>query len=226
LADVKKGLDWDLDGAEREQRRALELSPSHLLTRLWLADTLSRLEHHEEALPESARAVSLDPVSAISHNNRAMLFWRARRYEEAIREADTALELDPSHLNALWWQGLAYAGMRDFPRSLDCLRKSFEAIRAPVFLASLGYAYGLAGERGKALDALGELRALAQKRYVSPANFATIYASLADADATFAWLEKAYEERDGRVQQLVWPCFDQFRDDPRYRELKSRIGLR
>src|SRR4029077_13302655 len=35
LADVKKGYDWDLAGAEAEYSRALQLNPSHLLTRWW-----------------------------------------------------------------------------------------------------------------------------------------------------------------------------------------------
>ena len=38
-------------------------------------------------------------------------------------------------------------------------------------------------------------------------------------------LEQAAEQRDGRVHQLVWPMFDPFRNDPRYANLKRRIGL-
>lgn len=225
LADVKKGLDWDLPGAEQEQRLALQISPNHLFSRLWHAETLSRWDRHDEALAESARAVALDPVSALSHNNRAMLLWRARRYDDAIREAQISLELDPSHLNALWWQGLAYAEKHDFPRSISCLQKSFEMSKAPVLLASLGYVYGLAGEPEKARKAFGELEALSRKRYVSHTNIATVYAGLGNADEAFGWLQKAYEARDGRVHQLTWPYFDRFRGDVRYVDLKRRIGL-
>jgi len=224
LADVKKSLDWDLAGAEEEHHRALQLNPNHLLTRLWLADTFSRLERHDEAFAESDRALGLDPVSALSHNNRSMLLYRARRYDEALEEARIALELDPSHVNALWWQGLAYAGKRDFQRSVSTLQKGFELTKAPMFLASLGYAQALAADRDKAKNAIREL--LIEKRYVSAVNIATVYAGLGDASATFEWLEKAYAARDGRVQQLVWPIFDQFRQDPRYQELKDRVGLR
>ena len=67
--------------------------------------------------------------------------------------------------------------------------------------------------------------ALDQTRYVSAVNMATIYAGLGDARATFEWLQNAYEARDGRVHQLVWPIFDRFRSDSRYAELKRRIGL-
>jgi serine/threonine-protein kinase len=225
LADVKKSFEWDLAGAEQEHHRALRLSPSHLLTRLWLADTLSRLERHDEALAESARAVSLEPVSALTHNNRSMLLYRARQYDESIEEARIALELDPSHVNALWWQGLAYAEKRDFTRALGSLEKGSEmSSKAPMFLASLGYTHARAAQPDKAYDAIRSLQA--DKRYVSAVNIATVYAGLGDADRTFEWLEKACQARDGRVQQLVWPLFDDFRRDPRYMELKGRIGLR
>src|SRR5262249_15398867 len=148
---------------------------------------------HDEALAESAHAVKLDPVSALSHNNRAMLLWRARRYDEAIQEARISLELDPSHVNALWWQGLAYAGKLDFPSSLECLSRGLEMSQAPVFLASLGYVYGVQEEGDKALAKINELEHLAKSRYVSPTNFATVYAGLGDADATFVWMQRAFE---------------------------------
>ena len=225
MADIKKGFEWDLAGAEREHRRALELSPSHLLSRLWLAETLSRMERYHEALEESGRALSLDPVSAISHNNRAMLLWRARRWDEAIEQAQIALELDPSHVNALWWQGLAYTGKGDYPRALACLSHGFEVSGAPALLASLGYATGVAGDAQQARNILAQLEDLARKRNVSASNFAVVHAGLGDADGVFLWFEKAYSARDGRVHQLATPIFDRFREDPRYSQLKIRTGL-
>ena len=225
MADIKKGFEWDLAGAEREHRMALDLCPSHLLTRLWLAETLSRMERYHEALEESARAVTLDPVSAISHNNRAMLLWRARRWDEAIEQAQVALDLDPSHVNALWWQGLAYADKGDYPRARACLSKGFEASGAPALLASLGYVNGVAGDAAQARNILVRLEDLAQKGNVSASNFAVVHAGLGDADSVFHWLEKAYTSRDGRVHQLATPIFDRFRDDPRHMDLKIRTGL-
>ncbi|MBK5295090.1 MAG: tetratricopeptide repeat protein [Acidobacteriia bacterium] len=118
-------------------------------------------------LAESERAVSLDPVSATSHNNRAMLLWRARRWDEAIEQAQVALDLDPSHVNALWWQGLAYAGEGDDPLALASLSKGFEASGAPAFLASLGYATGLAGEADQARSILARLEDVARERNAS-----------------------------------------------------------
>lgn len=225
LADISKGLDWDFDAAERQHRLALAYNPSHLLARLWLAETLSRLERHDEALRESALACELDPVSPLSHNSRSMFLWRARRYDEAIAESSVALDLDPSHVNALWWQGLAYAGKRNFALAVASLEKGYDLSKAPVFLASLGYVRGLAGESKRALEAVDALTELQKSRYVSWANIATVYAGLDDADKVFEALYKAKQARDGRVHQLVSPCFDRFRNDPRFADLKASTGL-
>ncbi len=225
LADVRKGFDWDLAGAVTEYQRALQLNPSHLLTRLWFAECLTRMGRYDEALAESGRALALDPVSPMSYNNRGMLLFRARRYDEAIRASDQALELDPSFVNALWWKGLSCAGNRDFPKSIACLTKAMAMYDGPLLRALLGHVYGRAGERNKALAILREITMLSRQRYVSPVDFAMVYAGLGDADLTFQWLEKAYQARATRIHELPSMYFDSFRLDPRYSELMRRVGL-
>ena len=225
LADVKKGYDWDLAGAVTEYQRALQLNPSHLLTRLWYAECLTRLRRYDEAIAESRRAIALDPVSPLSHNNSAMIFFRARRYDDAIRVSQQALELDPHLVNALWWQGLSYAGNRDFPKAIACLMKAIGMNDGPLFRALLGHVYGRAGERAKALGMLEELTTMSKTRFVSPVDFAVVYAGLGDADSTFQWLEKAYQARATRIHELPSMYFDSVRSDSRYPDLMRRIGL-
>ncbi|MCX6628473.1 MAG: winged helix-turn-helix domain-containing protein [Candidatus Solibacter sp.] len=199
LADVKQGYDWDLAGAESEFKRALELNPSHLLTRL-------------------------RPVSPISYVSRAMVFFRARRYDEAIQASRQALDLDPSNVNGLWWQGVSYAGKRDFPNSVTALTKALSMADGPLFRGYLGFVFGQAGERAKALGILKELARLSGERFVSPVDFAVVHAGLGDADSTFLWLEKAVQARETRIE-LASMYFDSFRSDPRYVDLIRRLGL-
>ncbi len=225
LADVKQGYDWNLPAAEAEFKRALQLNPSHLQTRLWYAEHLTRARRYGDAIAESGRAVALDPVSPHSLSNRAMIFFRARRFDEAIRAGQQALDLDPHFVNALWWQGLAYAGKGDYPKSIACLTKGRGMNDGPVFRALLGHVYGRAGDRAQAGTMLEELTMLSQQRYVSPANFAVIYAGLGDADSTFRWLEKAYQTRACQVLELASMMFDSVRSDPRYSDLMKRVGL-
>jgi TolB-like protein len=225
LADVKKGYDWDMAGAAGEYRRALQLNPSHLLTRLWYAEYLTRMKRFDEALEESSRALALDPVSPITHNHRAMLFFRAGRYAEAIRLSKQALELDPHFVNARWWQGLSYAALGDFSRSIACLTEAAKVLDGPVFPALLGHVYARGGERDKALGILEKLTTLSERQYVSPMDFAVVHAGLGDADSTFHWLEKAYQDRAPRIHELQSMYFDSFRLDPRYSDLMRRVSL-
>ena len=60
-----------------------------------------------------------------------------------------------------------------------------------------------------------------------PSNMlAQVYTYLSDRDHAFAWLEKAYEERDTALQGLkVDPTWDNIRPDPRFQDLVRRVGL-
>lgn len=225
LANVKDGYDWDLAGAEASYRRALQLSPSSLLTRLWYAEHLTRMGRFDAAVAESGRAIALDPVSPMSYGVRSMIFFRARRFDEAIGAGQQALEFDQSFVNALWWQGLSYAGNRDFTKSIACLKRAIAMSDGPLYRALLGFVYGRAGERDKALSVLGELTKMAKERFVPPVDFAIVHAGLCDVEATFFWLEKAYEARATRILELRSMYFDCIRADARYADLMRRIGL-
>jgi tetratricopeptide (TPR) repeat protein len=117
-----------------------------------------------------------------------MIFFRARRFDESIQASERALEFDPSSVNALWWQGVSYAGKRDFPKAIASLTKALDMSHGPLMRGYLGFVYGQAGEMAKARQMLQELAYSPGPTFVSPVNFALIHAGLGDADATFDWL--------------------------------------
>jgi hypothetical protein len=56
---------------------------------------------------------------------------------------------------------------------------------------------------------------------------ATVYAALGEKDAAFAELEKAYQAHDWFIQRLRSdPYMDPLRDDPRFKDMVRRLGLR
>ena len=55
---------------------------------------------------------------------------------------------------------------------------------------------------------------------------AQIYASIGEKDRAFAWLDKAYDERNPMLAYAkVMPYYDNLRADPRFAGLLQRLGL-
>ena len=55
---------------------------------------------------------------------------------------------------------------------------------------------------------------------------ATVYASNGDADSAFAWLDRAYQQRDGWMTGILNdPLFKNLHDDPRWAEQLDRLNL-
>ena len=93
-------------------------------------------------------------------------------------------------------------------------------------LSLIGYTYAVWGRRVEAQKMLQELQRLSKQRYLSPYHLAMVYVGLGEQDKTFDWLEKAYEDREGRLTILKFaPEFDTLRSDSRYANLVRRIGL-
>jgi hypothetical protein len=57
-------------------------------------------------------------------------------------------------------------------------------------------------------------------------DIADLYAQLGYREKAFAWLERAYQDRQQGLSQLkVAAKFDNLRSDPRFADLMRRVGL-
>ena len=63
-------------------------------------------------------------------------------------------------------------------------------------IADLGFAYAMSGRRDEARRTLAKLEQMHQQGLVPSASVAILYGALGESSEAFAWLEKAYEERD------------------------------
>ncbi|GEM_PF-2982229 len=70
---------------------------------------------------------------------------------------------------------------------------------SPRMLSSLGYAFGVSGQRDKARKIIDELRVLSKRRYVSSFAVAIVHAGLGEENEALALLERAYNERSDTI---------------------------
>jgi Flp pilus assembly protein TadD len=182
----------------------------------------------EESLRAGRRALELDPLDLANNAHQGWHYLFAGQHEQAIEPLRKAIELDTTFVVSQWYLGLAYEQQKAFTDAITqfetCVRLTG---RRPSMVALLGHAYAAAGRTKDAETILKELKTRATRTYVPPYPVAVIHAALGRPDEAFAWLDKAYNERDSWLDYLaVDPRLSPLRSDPRYTDLMQRMNLR
>ncbi|NIM91173.1 MAG: protein kinase [Candidatus Aminicenantes bacterium] len=227
LAYFKERYEWDFAGAEREFKRAIELSPNYATGHFWYGELLAIIGRFDEGIEEMKKALELDPISLIINASLGWAYRAAKKYDQAITQLHKTLEMDPNFLIGHFYLGMVHTEMKKYPEAIVELEKAKELSGgAAVALFGLGVAYAEAGKPDEAKRILEELEAISKERYVSPWGIGSVYAALGEKDKAFEFMQKAYEERD---EQLIFykidPISDPVRSDPRFKELLNKIGL-
>jgi serine/threonine protein kinase/Tfp pilus assembly protein PilF len=219
--------DWNFPEAEREFKRAIELSPNYPNAHDGYGFYLKAVGQHEEAIGECQLIQQLDPLSPFAHVSLGWAYYFARQYDLAVYQCKKALEMDGHFAFAHWHLGLVYLQQGKLDAAISALSKSVTFSDSGLaFEAHLGFAYAVAGKRTETAEVLADLRENAKHSYVSAYYFAIIYLGLGEVDKAFKWLEKAYEERSGFMPFLkVDPIVDGLRADSRFADLLRRVGL-
>lgn len=227
LALAKLHYDWDFAGAEQEFKRALELNPSDADVRHGHAHYLMAMGRLAESEAESRRAVELDPVGDGLNSCLCWHSFAARDYDQAVRLAEKFLKSQPDDPWERTILGWTYEQKKMRDQAVVEFKRAVEAAQGdPFFVAALGHAYAVAGNRREAEKILQTLSDRAKKSYVSPFDLALIYAALGEKDKAFALLDKAVAERSTFLVYTKWePRLDPLRSDPRFQDLLKRIGL-
>jgi TolB-like protein/DNA-binding winged helix-turn-helix (wHTH) protein/Tfp pilus assembly protein PilF len=219
-ADILTWYDWDFPAAEREYLKTLEVDPLNVLG---YALFLSVNERHDEALAAIERRIAADPNDPYVWINAGWRYLDAGMPDKAIAAAEQAAD----HRDRPYVLGFGRLAQGDTAAAVEIFENVLEkGGRTPRNLSNLAVASFHDGRHARAASLLGELAAMRENRYVSPALLASVYFAAGDADAGYAMLETAFEERSRDLIFLrVNAMLDGYREDPRYRSLLERVGL-
>jgi TolB-like protein/DNA-binding winged helix-turn-helix (wHTH) protein/Tfp pilus assembly protein PilF len=227
LAFVEMQYEWDWPGSEKEFKRALKLNPNYATAHQWYAVWLMSQGKKGAALEEERRAQEADPLSTIIKTDTAQLLVYAGRYDEAVQQAQRALEIDPGFFLGHVYLGEAYTAKKEYQAAISEFQKALAISNGNVWASSaIAWTYALAGQRRKSEASLRDMVHTAKNREDLALQLATVYAAQGENDQAFAWLEKAYQRRDGGLILLnVGTGFQSLHVDPRFADLDRRIGL-
>jgi TolB-like protein/DNA-binding winged helix-turn-helix (wHTH) protein/tetratricopeptide (TPR) repeat protein len=223
LAFTLLAFDQDMDGAEHEARRAMELGPQssdgYLLYSHWCL-TQCRFE---EAILTAKRALELDPIAVPKSCHLGVTYLYARRYTEAIEHLKQTLEIDASYRMVHAVLGLAFARNGNHREALAAAEGCSDDDAGK---AILGIVSAITGSQDMARVVLNELRNHGALLPRTAYFIAAIHAELGELDNAFRFLGQALNGRTGQIVYLAAdPSFDNLRDDPRWMDLVRHLGL-
>jgi TolB-like protein/DNA-binding winged helix-turn-helix (wHTH) protein/Tfp pilus assembly protein PilF len=228
LAFIAETHEWDWTTAKREYKRALELNPGDARAHNWYAGYLTYVGRFEDGISEAKRARELDPLSLPINNALAGRLLAGSHYDEALRQVQETLELDahfaPAHQTLAWvylHSGKNQEAIREFQNALQ-----LSGTEDTDLELDLGFAYAVTGKQDEARRILAKLEKLHEQGVVPSGSVAILHGALGESNEAFAWLEKAYEERDPQLTYIkAGRRFEPLRKDPRFGQFVHRIGL-
>ena len=233
LGTVLGSGEFDWQGAEREFRRALELSPSSAAVRydyawcyaMWFLYPLGRVE---QALTEMQRALELDPLDPFYSTLVGYLFNVTRQFEPAIAQLRHAIELDPTFFFSHWFLSVTYVHNGQFDEAIPAAERANELSGGNALtMGTLGSYYGRAGRTAEARQILEELMERRRLTYVPASALAWAYVGVGELDKSLEWIAKGIDERDPLLVTALKtaPTYDRLRSHPAFPALLRKMNL-
>jgi tetratricopeptide (TPR) repeat protein len=208
---IKQQIDFDWTGADASYQRAVELEPGNSETVLLGAFSVAYLARLDEALQLTRRAVDLDPLNARSWAGVGEIEFHEGKLDEAEADIKKALALRPDDLFSYFLSEIYVMQGRPQDALSEIERVHYGPERA--FLYAI--AYHALGREKESDTALKEL--IAKYRAINLYDIAEIYALRNQSDEAFAWLDRAYIQRDdGLISTKVEPLLKSLHNDPRF----------
>ncbi|PYL71874.1 MAG: hypothetical protein DMF22_05695 [Verrucomicrobia bacterium] len=223
LAETKRILDWDLDGAEAEFNRAVEIEPNSTPSNYFIAALYAARGDRDKALAYLQRTSKIDPASLWVSNFACELYRYFGLYDEAIAAGERALQLDPTfaHYGEPSLAAL-YREMGRFDDAIALYKKAHDFTGRPGF--GLAITYARMNRRKEALQTLEA--AIAGWGYRPGDAIAHVHVALGAHDDAIRELERACEQRSSSLHGVgIAPEFVPLRSDNRFLSILQKIGL-
>jgi len=223
LAETKRILDWDMDGAAREFNRAVQLDPKSTPSNYFSAAYWAARGERDEALVYLQRTSCIDPASLWVNNSACELYRYFGLYDEAMKAGERALQLDPAFVYGEPLLAALYREMGRFDEAIALYEKAQNISGRPAFGLAITYA-----RMNRPDDARKVLaKTIASRGSYTPGDaVAHVYVALGAHEDAIRELERACDERSSSLHFVgIAPEFAPLRSDKRFLSILKKIGL-
>ncbi len=220
---------WNFTEAEKEFRRAIELSPNAEQAHHWYATSLIESGRFQEALAEIERARVLDPQSSSVLADKGLILYLAGQKNEGISILKNVEAAEPGFLSShVYLENIdliegQYPSYMTEAHKVAELRHDADRLSV-VEAAEQGFAKS--GGHGLLTSRLSAEKKLHAQDKLSPYTLAETCGLLDDADCVVNYLQECYDRHDPSIVAMeVSPMFRRFHGDSRFQALASKVGL-
>jgi TolB-like protein len=218
---IRLQYDRDWQGAEKAIQRALALEPGNVESLRGASDLAAALGRLDEAIELNQRVIKLDPMNWAARITLGYQLMAAGRLEEAVATFRHLLKLDPQLPYSHAGLGIIFLLQNQPQMALAEMERESDPINRDFGTALALFSLGRTAEFDQALAVLTQ-----EYNESAASGIAIAYAWRGDADQAFLWLDKAYEQRDLGLTNILWdPLLANLRSDPRWPEFLNKMGL-
>jgi TolB-like protein/Tfp pilus assembly protein PilF len=221
LSRISRTFDWDWQGAHAAAQQALKLRPGSADVLVNASDNEFTLGNFETAIKLLEQAISRDPIVLAHLLRLGLLYEFAGDYDQSLIAYRQLLGLYPGYPAAHAFR----ARIKLAQHKPESALKEAEQERDPFWQRYARILALLALERFDEADLLLEQMIVENARDAA-FQIAEIHAFRGDVDGAFDWLERAWENRDGGMSEIVGnQLLADLEDDQRWADLLTRMGL-
>ncbi len=222
--------DWDWPNAEKEYKRAIELSPNYETAHSWYGMSLLAMGRPQEALAQLQIAHQLDPVALLTNYIWGMALYSLRQYGAAADETRQIMEMYPRFTEI---HGLLASIYEVQGRDNDAVSEWLQAEAGWGTRATHLAEYRASYNRGGMRNYWSEHVKLARRSMKNPAYEIcgigiTTLVLAGEMETALQCAEQLNRNQIGNEMVeglLLDPRLDQLRSQPRFQTVLRRVGL-
>jgi TolB-like protein/Tfp pilus assembly protein PilF len=221
LSVVDTIYDWDWSSAAAEAKLALDLEPHNALVLANISTLSAALGQLDETARLTTEALALDPLNAGWHQVLGYIRYRTGRLAEAEAEMRKTLQISPTYVTGHYSLGLVLLDEGKLPQALAEIQQEPADGSRDAGLSMVYHAMRRRSESDAATARLVE-----ENADDAAYEVAVVYAYRGEVDKAFAWLDRAYSQKD---VELYWikrtPGLKTLDLDPRYKAFLRKMRL-
>jgi len=167
------------------------------------------------------KTIELDPLNTLGYYNLGLYYWLNKDYIKAEEGLNKYLLFSPNSDFGNNMMGQLLISMGHPEKAISYIEKDTDPFWVLYRKAMAVYGMGNKEEADRLLKQLVE-----DWGHDSWPNIAHVYAYRHEKDEAFKWLDKAYENRDGSLLEILnYPEFENLWGDPRWNAFIDKLGL-